>query len=461
MLKRLKINSIKGADYNPRFLSEIAKNNLIKSFNDFGQIKPIIVRKENNTIVAGHQRTRILKELGFDEVDAIFLENVTQQDEVRFNQLHNLCEVEVNSLQPVLSIPKLEKNKYHLIKNDQIELIKKNQLGAILSELSNLILRYGNFGSCVSNQKGDILVSAMYANAIKLLGLDLLVYVIDDEKTDDCINTFKKDYGVFNYEHLEKNTYVQTWAQMKRLKGKGQLKSTLYEKKVIPFMEKNKDLRYLDFGSGEGSYAKKMREKGYKIFDLEFYRKLNGKNSIDKNKVLNDFDLLKNEIEINGLFDVVICDSVLNSVDSLDAEKSVLITLNALCKNKGDIFWSGRPPDKRSNLSKTKGGSFTLYFTDENLFTANYKNGFWFYQKFHNDKMIEYLNEKYISKKYNLSKNSTSFQVHCKNDIILKESEFYEALKFEFSLPLPNNSYTIFQDNKEFFKKIILWNIQQ
>tara|TARA_R110000822_G_scaffold306967_1_gene433591 strand:+ start:750 stop:2132 length:1383 start_codon:yes stop_codon:yes gene_type:complete len=460
MFKQIKISSIKGAEYNPRFLSEEARKNLIKSFKDFGQIKPIIVRKENDTIVAGHQRTRILTELGFENVDAIYLENVTQQDEVRFNQLHNLCEVEVNSLQPIVKIPKINQKGYAVIKNKDIQITKKNDLGAILSELSNLILRYGNFGSSVSNNDGEIIVSTMYANAIKLLGLDLLVYVIDNSETENIINTFKKDYGVFNYEHLEKTTYVQTWAQMKRLKGNGQLKSTLYEKKVIPFLNKNKYLRCLDFGSGEGAYAEKLRKQGFKVFDIEFYRKLNGKNSIDKNKVLRDFELLKDEILKNGLFDVVICDSVLNSVDSLEAEKSVLITLNSLCKSNGDIFWSGRPPDGRGNLKKTKGGSFTLYFTDKNLFTANYKNGFWFYQKFHNDNMIKQLNEKYINKEYSLSKNSTSFQSHCKKTIKINEKDLISALSFEFSLPLPNNPYTIFNDNKEFFKKIIKWNLQ-
>lgn len=460
MFEKIKINSINGAEYNPRFLSEEARLNLIKSFNDFGQIKPIIVRKENNTIVAGHQRTKILKELGFEYVDAIFLENVTQQDEVRFNQLHNLCEVEVNSLQPIVKIPKCEKSGYVIIKNEDITIEKKNDLGAILSELSNLILRYGNFGSAVCNKSGVVLVSAMYANAIKLLGFDLLVYVVDNNQSENIINTFKKDYGVFSYEHLRKTTYAQTWAQMKRLKGTGQLKSCLYETKVIPFLNKNKHLRCLDFGSGEGAYAEKLRKQGYKLFDIEFYRKKNGKNNIDKQKVLNDFELLKEEVLNNGLFDVVICDSVLNSVDSLEAEKSVLITLNALCKINGDIFWSGRPPDKRGFLKNTKGGSFTLYFTDKNLFTANYKNGFWFYQKFHDDKMIKELNEKYLSEKYSISKNSTSFQVHLKKSIKINYDILESALKFEFSLPLPNNPYTIFDDNLPFFKKIIQWNIQ-
>ena len=458
MFKKIKINSIKGAEYNPRFLSNEARINLIQSFKDFGQIKPIIVRKENNTIVAGHQRTRILTELGFDSVDAIYLENVSQQDEVRFNQFHNLCEVEVNSLQPIVKIPKFDKLGYLTVKNKDIKITKKNNLGAILSELSKLILRYGNFGSAVCNKDGEVLVSAMYANAIKFL--DLLVYIVDNTKSENIINTFKKDYGVFNYEHLEKTTYVQTWAQMKRLKGTGQLKSILYETKVIPFFKNNKQLRCLDFGSGEGAYAEKLRKQGYKIYDIEFYRKLNGKNSIDKQKVLNDFDLLKNEVFKNGLFDVVICDSVLNSVDSLEAEKSVLITLNALCKNNGDIFWSGRPPDRRGNLTKTQGGSFTLYFTDKNLFTANYKNGFWFYQKFHNEKMIKQLNELYISDKYDLTKTSTSFQVHAKKTKKLEQNVLKDALSFEFSLPLPNNPYTIYKDNDNFFKELIQWNIQ-
>ena len=247
---------------------------------------------------------------------------------------------------------------------------------------------------------------------------------------------------------------------MKRLKGTGQLKSTLYETKVIPFLQKNKELRCLDFGSGEGAYAEKLRKQGYKIFDLEFYRKLNGKNTIDKSKVLSDFDLLKNEVLLNGLFDVVICDSVLNSVDSLEAEKSVLITLNSLCKINGDIFWSGRPPSKKNNIKNTNGGTFTLYFTDKNLFTANYKNGFWFYQKFHNDKMIKELNEKYLSEKYNLNKNGSSFQIHLKKTVTLSETDLLNALKFEFSLPLPNNPYTIFNDNETFFKQLIQWNIQ-
>jgi ParB family transcriptional regulator, chromosome partitioning protein len=461
MIKKIRIADIKGASYNPRYLSPEAKQNLIISLTDFGQIKPIIVREENNTIVAGHQRTKVIAELGFEYVDAILLKNVTQQDEVRFNQLHNLCEVEINELQPYLKIPSNLHTGYNVVKSAEITIIKKNQLGTILSELNSLILRYGNFGSCIANQKGEIIVSSLYANAIKLLGMDLMVYVIDDCKTEFCINTFKKDYGVYNYEHLEKTTYVQTWAQMKRLKGTKQLQSTLYQTQVIPFLKTNKQLRCLDFGSGTGAYATMLRAKGYNIKDIEFYRKLDGKNIIDTNKVINDFKIIAEDVEKNGLFDVVICDSVLNSVDSLQAEQAVLVTLNAFCKEGGTIFWSGRPPDSRGDMKKTKGGTYTLYFTDKNLFTANYRNGYWFYQKFHTDEMIAELTKKYIGSKYKTYKNSTSFQVVAVKKSINSIDLIEKALSFEFTLPLPNGSYKIYTDNQLLFNKIKQWNTQQ
>ena len=84
MISKIKISSIKGAEYNPRLLSEQAEKDLINSINRFGQIKPIIVRKENMTIVAGHQRTKIMKNIGYDMVDAIFLEDVKLSDEATF-----------------------------------------------------------------------------------------------------------------------------------------------------------------------------------------------------------------------------------------------------------------------------------------------------------------------------------------------------------------------------------------
>ena len=53
-------------------------------------------------------------------------------------------------------------------------------------------------------------------------------------------------------------------------------------------------------------------------------------------------DTLVDDLKTRGRYDYVICDSVLNSVDSVEAEWSVLTVLKGLCKAGGSIFFSGR-----------------------------------------------------------------------------------------------------------------------
>lgn len=82
------IAGLKGADYNPRRIDPGAVDRLIESLKVLGVCKPIIVR--NNTIVAGHQRTRALRMSGITHAPCYLLNHdTTSYDEVRFNQLHN------------------------------------------------------------------------------------------------------------------------------------------------------------------------------------------------------------------------------------------------------------------------------------------------------------------------------------------------------------------------------------
>lgn len=70
-IRKIKINDIKPADYNPRILTQNAFENLQNSIKKLGVLKPIIVHAENNTIVAGHQRTRAMKSQGMVYDDGI------------------------------------------------------------------------------------------------------------------------------------------------------------------------------------------------------------------------------------------------------------------------------------------------------------------------------------------------------------------------------------------------------
>lgn len=118
--------------------------------------------------------------------------------------------------------------------------------------------------------------------------------------------------------------------------------SPTYEKSLIPNCKKGE--RIFDFGCGQADYVKKLRKKGYDIHGVElFYRK---GNFIDSTMVHKMIDNLCEQLETKGLFDIVICDYVLNSVDSMTAENDVLTVVNAMCRMGGKIYFSGRAREK-------------------------------------------------------------------------------------------------------------------
>lgn len=67
------INELKRANYNPRKKLETDDKEyqkIKKSIEEFGYVEPIIINKDN-TIIGGHQRLTVLKDLGYEEVEVI------------------------------------------------------------------------------------------------------------------------------------------------------------------------------------------------------------------------------------------------------------------------------------------------------------------------------------------------------------------------------------------------------
>ena len=89
------------------------------------------------------------------------------------------------------------------------------------------------------------------------------------------------------------------------------------------------------------------------------------------------------------MFDLVICDSVLNSVISTQVEHNVLTCLNAFCKVGGEVVLSTRndlelkSKQKRREANTKKNVMDSMAMTDENNITGVMRNhGEWFFQKF-------------------------------------------------------------------------------
>ena len=72
-IEKANINELISPDWNPRQITEEELQKLETSLNEFGYIEPIIVNDVNMHIVGGNQRCKALKQLGYDEVDVVYV----------------------------------------------------------------------------------------------------------------------------------------------------------------------------------------------------------------------------------------------------------------------------------------------------------------------------------------------------------------------------------------------------
>lgn len=454
------IDRLRPADYNPRAISEESLQNLRLSISEVGMIKPVIVTADG-LIIAGHQRTKTMKKIGLDNCPAFILDlkpNIT--DEISFNQMHNATDIEMKP--GVLSVPPGDKIGWDEVRWQDINVdLQEVQNGAIeRNEIMKLITSYGPWGASVVNQKGEVLISKDYAICCRILEIDLRVYRIEDEKTERVYHWFSKDYGYFSYSNLEKTTYVQTMAQPIRLRAnKNNLTSYTYELFIIPYIKSIPELRILDFGAGQMDYVQHLYKQGYNIKGFEPFFRKKGKLAIDLQTIREHVDAVCYDLRTYGLYDVVICDAVINSVDSPEAEVAVLRSIAALCKPNGKIFYAGRSlyqqkqivarAKKRCNVNDAN-----IVFLDKDNFTATFTRGFWLYQKFHSLDDIHKMTQAHVAnedqyKVYNTGqkeltedKQMTSyFYVVCdgRKDLDL-ETEIIPALRFEFDLMQPKGN---------------------
>jgi len=83
-IERVAINKLKPANYNPRQISNKQYKDLKESVNRFGIVDPIIVNKNGNVVIGGHQRLRVCKDLKHTEIDCVVLD-LTKEEERELN----------------------------------------------------------------------------------------------------------------------------------------------------------------------------------------------------------------------------------------------------------------------------------------------------------------------------------------------------------------------------------------
>ena len=106
-IEKIEINKLKPATYNPRQISTKDFKSLKESINKFGLVDPIIVNK-CYTIIGGHQRYKICKDLDYKDIGCIILDlNKEQERELNIRLNKNTGDFDMDILANEFDIDEL------------------------------------------------------------------------------------------------------------------------------------------------------------------------------------------------------------------------------------------------------------------------------------------------------------------------------------------------------------------
>ena len=106
-IEKIQIDKLKAATYNPRQISTKQYKDLKESINKFGLVDPIIVNK-CYTIIGGHQRYKICKDLDYKDIGCIILDlNKEQERELNIRLNKNTGEFDMDILANEFDIDEL------------------------------------------------------------------------------------------------------------------------------------------------------------------------------------------------------------------------------------------------------------------------------------------------------------------------------------------------------------------
>jgi ParB-like chromosome segregation protein Spo0J len=129
----LPINDLLPADYNPRkdlSVDDKEYRKLKKSIKKFGYVDPIIYNLTSGNVVGGHQRLKVLKDLGYKEVDVVVVE-LDEMDERALN-------VALNQISGAWDLPRL-KDLFELLDNGSYDI---ENTGFEMDEIETLMTQF-------------------------------------------------------------------------------------------------------------------------------------------------------------------------------------------------------------------------------------------------------------------------------------------------------------------------------
>ncbi|MEU2590805.1 ParB N-terminal domain-containing protein [Streptomyces albidoflavus] len=436
------IAGLKPAPYNPRRLSEDAFDRLKRSIDLFGCVKPVIING-NGILVAGHQRTKSLKALGHQTTPAILLDShVSTHDEITFNLMHNSVETDGSRV----TVPSADETAHgwEWIEHHDLAVHARASAG-VRAEVARLIARYGPWGSIIADHKGRVILNQDYAVAALDLKKAVLCYRVSVQEADELLTWLSGEYGVYDYTQLGIKAYNQHWCQMHRLGGDDgdSWLSGLYEGFVLPSLKRSD--RIVDFGAGEAAYINRLKEQGHDAHWYEPHVKARGQqNALDVAASVAQIRDLHRDVTAHGLYDVVVLDSVINSITGLDFEEHVLIACSTLTADTGTFYTATRHMNQatgRGSGQKFRNNRYrrALEFMDDNGFSATFRRGVWTMQRFHTPDSLQRLLRRYFGEVRMGRTKHGGIAAVCRQPLPVPTQRRRLALETEFNMEYPGD----------------------
>lgn len=449
------IARITPATYNPRFLSEEAFERLCASIGRFGVIKPIILNADD-TILAGHQRTKAMASLGMETTPAAKLANQANADaEVHFNLQHN----SVEEADCEVVVPPREEAGYHWVRHQDIRIKSLGRSAQRIGVTSRMLAKHGPWGSAVADAAGNVIANSDYAAAVKKLRVPLLVhYNSGDAK--DLQAVLDGDFGIYDASQAALTPYVQTMLQRFRLRypkdkdnkpdwrdrSEGSFRSTTWEQHCLPWLTKQH--KVLDFGAGRMDYALHLQKDGYDVQTYEPFfihvdeetRELIGEGRhFDVAAIAKMILLMEKRVRAGELYDVIILDSVINATATEDFQKAIFTTLAALLKPGGRMVMGtlGLRSASMDYGSARVNQARTKYLGEHNR-AVSYHDGVMYAVKYHTeDTLREALSPHFAD--IALPGHADAGQLHaiCRKPKVAEPADLIWALDQEFNMEYP------------------------
>tara|TARA_R100001463_G_scaffold28426_3_gene65188 strand:+ start:7869 stop:8588 length:720 start_codon:yes stop_codon:yes gene_type:complete len=232
-IEKIQINKLKPATYNPRQISTKQYKDLKESIEKFSLVDPIIINKDL-TVIGGHQRLKVCKELKHVEIDCVVLDLSKEEERelnIRLNKsggefdmdilanefdIENLVDWGFKHVELGLNIDKIDENYTRKIKTPHYEPKNiKPELSKLVDERKQKELLNKIHKSNVDKETKEFLIKASQRHLVFNYSNIADFYSHSDSETKELME--QSALVIIDFDDAIQNGYVELSNDLRKL----------------------------------------------------------------------------------------------------------------------------------------------------------------------------------------------------------------------------------------------------